>query len=95
MVPTALWSEAAQTNGAAGMVSIMFMVFAVIFGLIQKKFNFSGWKESVISIVFIVLSFVIGANLPLILRQGSLELHHLCLHLLCSGPAHVAAQAAP
>ena len=67
-------SAAAQTNGAAGMVSIMFMVFAVIFGLIQKKFNFSGWKESVIS---------------------SLELYHLCLHLLCSCPAHVAAQAAP
>ncbi len=29
--------EAAQTNGAAGMVSIMFMVFAVIFGLLQKS----------------------------------------------------------
>ena len=43
--------EAARTNGAAGMVSIMFMVFAVIFGLLQKKFSFSGWKESVISIV--------------------------------------------
>ena len=63
--------EAAQTNGAAGMVSIMFMVFAVIFGLLQKKFNFSGWKESVISIVFIVLSFVIGANLPLILGKAA------------------------
>ena len=63
--------EAAQTNGAAGMVSIMFMVFAVIFGLIQKKFNFSGWKESVISIVFIVLSFVIGANLPIILGKAA------------------------
>ena len=63
--------EAAQTNGAAGMVSIMFMVFAVVFGLIQKKFNFSGWKESVISIVFIVLSFVIGANLPLILGKAA------------------------
>ena len=36
--------EAAFTNGSAGMVSIMFMVFAVVFGLIQKKFNFSGWK---------------------------------------------------
>ena len=42
------------TNGAAGMVSIMFMVFAVVFGLIQKKFNFSGWKEAVLGIVFIV-----------------------------------------
>ena len=63
--------EAAKTNGAAGMVSIMFMVFAVIFGLLQKKFNFSGWKESIISIVFIVLSFVIGANLPLILGKAA------------------------
>ena len=63
--------EAAKTNGAAGMVSIMFMVFAVIFGLLQKKFSFSGWKESVISIVFIVLSFVVGANLPLILGKAA------------------------
>ena len=53
------------------MVSIMFMVFAVIFGLIQKKFNFSGWKESVISIVFIVLSFVIGANVPLVFGKAA------------------------
>ena len=44
-------SPAAQTNGAAGMVSIMFMVFAVVFGLIQKKFDFNGWKEAVIGIV--------------------------------------------
>ena len=63
--------EAARTNGAAGMVSIMFMLFAVVFGLLQKKFSFSGWKESVISIVFIVLSFVIGANLPLILGKAA------------------------
>ena len=63
--------EAAKTNGAAGMVSIMFMLFAVVFGLLQKKFSFSGWKESVISIVFIVLSFVIGANLPLILGKAA------------------------
>ncbi len=59
-------AAAAQTNGAAGMVSIMFMVFAIVFGLLQKKFHFTGWKETVISIVFIVLSFVIGANVPLI-----------------------------
>ena len=64
-------SDAAVTNGSAGMVSIMFMVFAVVFGLIQKKFNFSGWKESVISIVFIVLSFVIGANFPIILGKAA------------------------
>ena len=62
-------SAAATTNGAAGMVSIMFMVFAVVFGLIQKKFNFSGWKEAVLGIVFIVLSFVIGSNCPIILAK--------------------------
>ena len=47
-------SAAAKTNGSAGMVSIMFMVFAVVFGLIQKKLNLSGWKEAVLGIVFII-----------------------------------------
>ena len=63
-------SDAAVTNGSAGMVSIMFMVFAVVFGFIQKKFNFSGWKEAVIGIAFIVLSFVIGMNAPIILGKA-------------------------
>ncbi len=62
-------AAAANSNGAAGMVSIMFMVFAVIFGLIQKKFNFDGWKEAVIGIVFIILSFAIGSNFPIILGK--------------------------
>ena len=63
--------EAAQTNGAAGMVSIMFMVFAVVFGLLQNKFHFTGWKENVISIVFIVLSFVVGVTAPVILGKAA------------------------
>ena len=63
--------DAAQTNGAAGMVSIMFMVFAVVFGLLQNKFHFTGWKENVISIVFIVLSFVVGVNAPVILGKAA------------------------
>ena len=63
--------EAAFTNGSAGMVSIMFMVFAVIFGLIQKKFNFSGWKEAVVGIAFIVLSFVVGMNCHIILGKAA------------------------
>lgn len=59
------------TNGSAGMVSIMFMVFAVIFGLIQKKFKLSGWKEAVVGIVFIVASFVIGNFCPIILGKNA------------------------
>ncbi len=60
---------AAATNGSAGMVSIMFMLFAVVFGLIQKKFNFSGWKEFVLGVVFIVISFAIGMKVPIILGK--------------------------
>lgn len=59
----------ASTNGSAGMVSIMFMLFAVVFGLIQKKFNFSGWKEFVLGVVFIVISFAIGMKVPIILGK--------------------------
>ncbi len=58
-------SPAARTNGAAGMVSIMFMVFAVIFGLVQKKFKLSGWKEAVMGIAFIIAAFAIGMVCPL------------------------------
>lgn len=59
----------AGTNGSAGMVSIMFMFFAVIFGLIQKKFNFSGWKEFLIGVVFIIASFAIGIKCPIVLGK--------------------------
>ena len=61
--------EAAKTNGAAGMVSIMFMVFAVIFGLVQKKLNLSGWKEAVVGILCIAASFAVGMNCPLVLDK--------------------------
>ena len=58
-------ADAARSNGAAGTVSIMFMVFAVVFGLVQKKWNLSGWKEAVLGIVCIVCSFAIGMKCPL------------------------------
>ena len=66
---TGALSANAATNGSAGMVSIMFMVFAVIFGLIQKKFNFSGFKEFLIGIIFIVASFAIGIKCPITLGK--------------------------
>ena len=66
---TGALSANAAANGSAGMVSIMFMVFAVIFGLIQKKFNFSGFKEFLIGIIFIVASFSIGIKCPITLGK--------------------------
>ena len=64
-------ADAANTNGCAGTISIMFMVFAVIFGLIQKKFNLSGWKEAVVGLLCVVASFAIGMNFPLILSKDA------------------------
>ena len=61
----------ATTIGAAGMISIMLMVFAVVLGLIQKKFNLTGWKEAVVGIVCIVASFAIGMNCPLIFGKAA------------------------
>lgn len=64
-------SDAANTNGCAGTISIMFMVFAVIFGLIQKKFNLSSWKEAVVGLLCVVASFAIGMHFPLILSKDA------------------------
>ena len=44
----------------------MFMVFAVVFGLMQKKLNLSGWKEAVVGHrLHRRCSFAIGMNCPL------------------------------
>ncbi len=64
-------ADAANTNGCAGTISIMFMVFAVIFGLIQKKFNLSGCKEAVVGLLCVVASFAIGMHFPLILSKDA------------------------
>lgn len=39
-------SAAATVNGAAGSISLLFIAFAVVFGLIQKKAQFHGWKQT-------------------------------------------------
>lgn len=59
-------SPAAQVNGAAGSISLLFIAFAMLFGLIQKKMHFTGWKEIALGLVCTVAAFVIGMNLPLV-----------------------------
>lgn len=58
-------AENAQVNGAAGTISILFMVFAVVFGLIQKQTKVSGWKEVVLGLVCTVAALGIGMNFPM------------------------------
>ena len=64
-------AENAQVNGAAGTISILFMVFAVIFGLIQKQCKVSGWKEVVLGLVCTVAALGIGMNLPMVTDKAT------------------------
>ena len=58
-------ADAAKTNGAAGTISLLFIVFAMIFGLVQKKFQFHGWKETVVGLVFTVAALGLGMLAPI------------------------------
>ena len=58
-------SDAAKTNGAAGSISLLFIVFAVVFGLIQKKFKLTGWKQVIVGLICTVAAFAIGMACPI------------------------------
>lgn len=62
-------SENATVNGAAGSISLFFILFAVIFGVSQHKLKLTGWKEVVFGLVCTVLAFVFGMNFPVILGK--------------------------
>ena len=59
-------AEAAQVNGAAGTISLLFIVFAMVFGLLQKKFAFTGWKEGAVGLVCTVAALALGMAMSLI-----------------------------
>ena len=59
-------AAAAQTNGAAGSISIAFIVFAMIFGVLQKKLNLEGKSEFFVGLACTVASLAIGMAFPLI-----------------------------
>ena len=56
----------AVVNGAAASISVFFIIFAVVFGLCKKYFKLEGWKEFVAGLLFTILSFVCGMNLPML-----------------------------
>lgn len=61
----AVLSAAARTNGAAGTISLLFMGFAVLLGFIVKKFKLSGWKSTVLGLVYTVAALALGMLLPI------------------------------
>ena len=62
-------AETAASNGAAGTISLLFIAFAVLFGLIQKKWNLTGWKEGVVGLVCTVAALGIGMCFPITANQ--------------------------
>ena len=64
-------SAQATVNGAAGSISLLFIAFAVVFGLLQKKLQWKGWKEMVLSLACTVAAFAIGMNVPLVTSKAT------------------------
>ncbi len=62
-------APAARSNGAAGTISLLFIVFAMLFGLLQKKFRFTGWREAVLGLVCTVAALGLGMLLPITLGK--------------------------
>ncbi len=59
-------AAAATTNGAAGSISLFFIAFAMLFGIVQRRLHLTGWKEGLFGLVCTIASLALGMALPLI-----------------------------
>ena len=56
----------AYANGSAASISMLFILVAVIFGLIQKKVGkMNEWVKAVVAIGLLVVMFAVGMHLPI------------------------------
>ena len=59
-------AETAYANSAAASISMLFIVVAVIFGVIQKHVGkMNEWVKAVVAIALLVAMFAVGMNLPI------------------------------
>ena len=59
-------TSVAYANGSAASISMLFIVVAVIFGLIQKKVGkMNEWVKAVVAIGLLVVMFAVGMHLPI------------------------------
>lgn len=63
---TSVLSDAAQVNGAAGSISLLFIVLAMVFGIIQKKFHLTGGKEIAAGLICTLIALAAGMAYPVI-----------------------------
>lgn len=59
-------AAAAAANGAAGTISLLFIAFAMVFGLLQKKLRLTGRKEALLGLACTVASLALGMMAPII-----------------------------
>lgn len=67
-------SDNITANGAVATTSMMFIVFAVMLGMLLRFSKLPTWVNTVIAIVMLVLSIIIGLNFPMFM---SLETWHI------------------
>ena len=58
-------SAAAETNGAAGTISLLFIAFAMLFGVLQTRLHFTGWKETILGLACTVAALSLGMMAPI------------------------------
>lgn len=58
-------SAAAKTNGAAGTISLLFIAFAMLFGILQTRLHFTGWKETILGLACTVAALALGMMAPI------------------------------
>ena len=87
-------AAAARSNGAAGSISLLFIVFAMAYGLIQKRMHFTGWKKTGLGLICTAAALAGGMLTPLIAGKEAWTYNTFILYLLCRRAAHVASQAA-
>lgn len=59
-------------NSAAASISMLFIVVAIIFGLIQKKVGkMKEWVRAVVAIALLVVMFIIGMKLPMYVTKST------------------------
>ena len=80
-------AAAAQTNGAAGSISLFFIVFAMLFGLVQKKYALTGWREMALGLACTVAALAAGMLLPLTLgKEGWLYITFIYIFFAATLP---------
>lgn len=85
-------SAQATVNGAAGSISLLFIAFAVVFGLLQKKLQWKGCNGT--RPCLHRCSLCNRHECTACNKQSNLDLSGICLHLSCRCPSDVASDAA-